>query len=148
MREEQVPYHKIFVVFILMDPASLSCRCHYPLHILLLFSQKIFLDEKLCVKFLTFFTDTAEIWTEVAEKASWDPANRGQKLHLVWKISQIIIDYLCVRCSPFFTLWPYPTLDWCVCGGGGEMGGGGVLMRCCWRSARQAVGTDTPVKLH
>ncbi len=84
---------------------------------------------------------------EVAEIASWDPANRGQKLHLVWKISQIIIDYLCVLCSPFFTLWPYPTLNWCVWGGG--MGGvRGVLMLCCWISARQAVGTDTPLKLH
>ncbi len=49
--------------------------------------------------------DTAETETEVAEKSSWDQANRGEKLGLVWrnrkKISQIINDYLCL---PFFLL--------------------------------------------
>ncbi len=34
---------------------------------------------------LQILTDTAEIRT-VAEKASWDPANRFQKPGLVWKI--------------------------------------------------------------
>jgi hypothetical protein len=49
--------------------------------------------------------DTAETETDVAEKSSWDQANRGEKLGLVWrnrkKISQIINDYLCL---PFFLL--------------------------------------------
>jgi hypothetical protein len=51
------------------------------------------------------YRDTAETETEVAEKSSWDKANRGEKLGLVWrnrkKISQIINDYLCL---PFFLL--------------------------------------------
>ncbi len=29
--------------------------------------------------------DTAETETEVAEKSSWDQANRGEKLGLVWR---------------------------------------------------------------
>jgi hypothetical protein len=41
----------------------------------------------------------------MAEKSSWDQANRRQKLGLVWrirkKISQIIKDYFCL---PFFLL--------------------------------------------
>jgi hypothetical protein len=41
--------------------------------------------------------ETAEIETEMAEKSSWDQANRRQKYGLVWKnrkkISQIIKDY-------------------------------------------------------
>ena len=49
--------------------------------------------------------DTAQTESEVAEKSSWDPAKRGEKLGLVWrnrkKISQIINDYLCL---PFFLL--------------------------------------------
>ncbi len=49
--------------------------------------------------------DTAETETEVAEKFSWDQANRGEKLGLVWrnrkKVSQIVNDYLCL---PFFLL--------------------------------------------
>jgi hypothetical protein len=28
-------------------------------------------------------TDTAEVWTDVVEKASWDAANRRQKLGLI-----------------------------------------------------------------
>jgi hypothetical protein len=51
------------------------------------------------------YRDTAETETEVAEKSSWDKANRGEKLGLVWrnrkKISQIINDFLCL---PFFLL--------------------------------------------
>jgi hypothetical protein len=47
----------------------------------------------------------AETETEVAKNSSWDQANRGEKLGLVWrnrkKISQIINDYLCL---PFFLL--------------------------------------------
>jgi hypothetical protein len=43
--------------------------------------------------------------SEVAERSSWDQANRGEKLGLVWrnrkKISQIINDYLYL---PFFIL--------------------------------------------
>ncbi len=49
--------------------------------------------------------ETAEIESGLAEKPSWDQANRGQKLGLVWrnrkKISQIIKDYFCL---PFFLL--------------------------------------------
>jgi hypothetical protein len=48
---------------------------------------------------------TTETESEVAEKSSWDPAKRGEKLGLVWrnrkKISQIINDYLYL---PFFLL--------------------------------------------
>jgi hypothetical protein len=55
-------------------------------------------------------SDTAETESEVAEKSSWDPAKRREKLGLVWrnrkKISQIINDYLCL---PFFLL----ILLWC-----------------------------------
>jgi hypothetical protein len=40
-----------------------------------------------------FLKDTAETETEVAEKSSWDQANREEKIGLVWinrkKISQI-----------------------------------------------------------
>ncbi len=43
--------------------------------------------------------------SKVAEKCSWDQANRGEKIGLVWrnrkKISQIINDYLYL---PFFLL--------------------------------------------
>jgi hypothetical protein len=49
--------------------------------------------------------DTAETKSEIAEKSSWDQANRGEKLGLVWrnrkKISQIINDCLYL---PFFLL--------------------------------------------
>jgi hypothetical protein len=49
--------------------------------------------------------ETAEIETEMAEKASWDQANIRQKLGLVWinrkKISQIIKGYFYL---PFFLL--------------------------------------------
>jgi hypothetical protein len=49
--------------------------------------------------------DTAETESEVAEMSSWDQANRGEKLGLVWrnrkKISQIINDYFYL---PFFLL--------------------------------------------
>ena len=49
--------------------------------------------------------DTADNQTEVAENSSWDQANRGEKLGLVWrnrkKISQIIKDYFYL---PFFLL--------------------------------------------
>jgi len=38
-------------------------------------------------------SDTAEIWT-VAGKASWDPANRRQKLGLVWKIERKLAKFL------------------------------------------------------
>jgi hypothetical protein len=51
------------------------------------------------------FKETAEIETGMAEKSSWDQANRRQKLGLVWrnrkKISQIIKDYFYL---PFFLL--------------------------------------------
>jgi hypothetical protein len=50
-------------------------------------------------------SDTAETDSEVAEMSSWDQANRGEKLDLVWrkrkKISQITNDYLYL---PFFLL--------------------------------------------
>jgi hypothetical protein len=53
----------------------------------------------------TFFKETAEIETGMAEKAGWDQANRRQKLALVWRngkeISQIIKDYFYL---PFFLL--------------------------------------------
>jgi hypothetical protein len=49
--------------------------------------------------------DTTEIETGMAEKSSWDQANRQQKHGLVWrnrkKISQIIKDYFYL---PFFLL--------------------------------------------
>jgi hypothetical protein len=49
--------------------------------------------------------ETAEIESGMAEKPSWDQANRLQKLGLVWrnrkKISQIIKDYFYL---PFFLL--------------------------------------------
>jgi hypothetical protein len=49
--------------------------------------------------------DMTETETALAEKSSWDQANRGEKLDLVWrnrkKISQNINDYLCL---PFFLL--------------------------------------------
>ncbi len=31
------------------------------------------------------YKDTAETKTKVAEKSSWDQANRGEKLGLVWR---------------------------------------------------------------
>jgi hypothetical protein len=52
--------------------------------------------------------DTAETESQVAEKSSFDQANRGEKLGLVWrnrrKISQIINDYLDYLYLPFFLL--------------------------------------------
>ncbi len=52
-----------------------------------------------------FLKETAEIETGMAEKSSWDQANRRQKLGLVWrirkKISQITKDYFYL---PFFLL--------------------------------------------
>jgi hypothetical protein len=57
------------------------------------------------IKVDNFFKETAEIETGMAEKSSWDQANRRQKLGLVWsirkKISQIIKDYFYL---PFFLL--------------------------------------------
>jgi hypothetical protein len=54
---------------------------------------------------LESFKETAEIETGMAEKSSWDQANRRQNLGLVRrnrkKISQIIKDYFY---SPFFLL--------------------------------------------
>jgi hypothetical protein len=45
----------------------------------------------------------------MAEKASWDQANRRQKLGLVWKnrkkISQIIKDYFCLLFFLLIILW-------------------------------------------
>jgi hypothetical protein len=56
------------------------------------------------------YRDTAETETEVAENSSWDKANRGEKLGLVWrnrkKISQIINDYLCLPFFLLIILWP------------------------------------------
>jgi hypothetical protein len=55
--------------------------------------------------------ETAEIETGVAEKSSWDQADKRQKLGLVWrnkkKISQIIKDYFYL---PFFLL----IILWCA----------------------------------
>jgi hypothetical protein len=52
-----------------------------------------------------FLKDTANIETGMAEKSSWDEANRRQKFDLVWrkrkKSSQIIKDYFYL---PFFLL--------------------------------------------
>ncbi len=49
------------------------------------------------IKVDNLLKETAEIETGMAEKASWDQANRRQKHGLVWinwkKISQIIKDY-------------------------------------------------------
>jgi hypothetical protein len=50
------------------------------------------------------------IWTELAEKASWDLANRGLKLGLVWKIkgksaATIIFDRLSLLFTFLFILW-------------------------------------------
>jgi hypothetical protein len=54
---------------------------------------------------ITLLKETAEIETGMAEKPSWDQANRRQNLGLVWrnrkKISQIIKDYFYL---PFFLL--------------------------------------------
>jgi hypothetical protein len=48
---------------------------------------------------------TSEIETGMAEKSSWDQANRRQKLGLVWrnrkKISQIMNDYFYLPFFPF-----------------------------------------------
>jgi hypothetical protein len=50
----------------------------------------------------------------MAEKSSWDQANRWQKLGLVWrnrkKISQIIKDYFYLPFFLLIILWVYPTL--------------------------------------
>ncbi len=55
------------------------------------------------------YKDTAKNETEVAEKFSWDQANRGKKLGLVWrnrkKISQTINDYLCLLFFLLIILW-------------------------------------------
>jgi hypothetical protein len=55
--------------------------------------------------------ETAEIETGIAEKSSWDPAIKRQKLGLVWryrkKISQIIKNYFYL---PFFLL----IILWCI----------------------------------
>ncbi len=55
------------------------------------------------------FKETAEIETGMAEKSSWDQANRRQNLGLVWrnrkKISQIIKDYFCLPFFLFIMLW-------------------------------------------
>jgi hypothetical protein len=57
------------------------------------------------IKVDNLFKETAEIETGMAEKSSWDQANRWQKLGLVWrirkKISQIINDCFYL---PFFLL--------------------------------------------
>jgi hypothetical protein len=54
---------------------------------------------------ITSIKESAEIETGMAEKSSWDQANRRQNLGLVWrkrqKISQIMKDYFCL---PFFLL--------------------------------------------
>jgi hypothetical protein len=54
---------------------------------------------------ITLLKETADIETGMAEKPSWDQANRRQNLGLVWrnrkKISQIIKDYFYI---PFFLL--------------------------------------------
>ena len=51
----------------------------------------------------------AEIETRMAEKSSWEQANIGQKLDLVWrnrkKISQIIKDYLHLPFLLLIILW-------------------------------------------
>ncbi len=61
--------------------------------------------------------DAAETETEVAEKSSWDQANRGEKLGLVWrnrkKISQIINDYLCLPFFLLIILWLYISTTMC-----------------------------------
>jgi hypothetical protein len=55
--------------------------------------------------------ETAEIETGMAEKSSWDQANKRQKLGLVWRyrknISQIIKNYVYL---PFFLL----IILWCI----------------------------------
>ncbi len=55
--------------------------------------------------------DMTETETALAEKSSWDQANKGEKLDLVWinrkKISQIINDYLCLPFFLLIILWLY-----------------------------------------
>jgi len=57
---------------------------------------------------------TTEILTDVAEKASWDPANSGQKLTLVWenrkKLSKINDDYLYLLFSLLLFYVPTPVV--------------------------------------
>jgi hypothetical protein len=57
------------------------------------------------IKVVNLFKETAEIETGMAEKSSWNQANRRQKHGLFWrnikKISQIIKDYFYL---PFFLL--------------------------------------------
>ncbi len=61
---------------------------------------------------------SAEIETVVAEKSSWDQANRRPKLGLVWrnrkKISQIIKDYLYLPFFLLIILWLYMLLHWAL----------------------------------
>jgi hypothetical protein len=55
-------------------------------------------------KVYNLLTDTTDILIDVAEKASWDPANRRQKLDFVWentvKFSQIYNDNFYLLFSP------------------------------------------------
>jgi hypothetical protein len=62
-------------------------------------------------KFITFLQALQRFEQKVAEKASWDPANRGQKLGLIWKTKrksvQIISDD---HCFPFCLLFYFMAL--------------------------------------
>ena len=64
------------------------------------------------IKVDNFFKETAEIETGMAEKSSWDQANRRQEHGLVWrnrkKISQIIKDYFYLPFFLFIILWSAP----------------------------------------
>ncbi len=75
----------------------------------------VFLDENdLLLPNLNIFqvdsilTNTPAILTEVAEKACWDPANRGQKLGLVWKLERKLAKLSMMTfayCSPPYLLY-------------------------------------------
>ncbi len=66
-------------------------------------------------KFITSIKETAEIEAGMAEKSSWDQANRRQNLGLVWrnrkKIRQIIKDYFCLPFFLLIILWHIPRYD-------------------------------------
>ncbi len=57
--------------------------------------------------------DIVNTETGMAEKSSWDQANRRQKRGLVWrnrkKISQIIKDYFCLPFFLLIILWMHET---------------------------------------
>jgi hypothetical protein len=47
------------------------------------------------ISFVKSSRDCAEFWMKMAEKASWDLANKKIILYLVWKIEIITACWLC-----------------------------------------------------